>query len=357
MRTTRRATIAALATIGTAGCLGYTIEDAEYVRELEEQNREQASELEDLDQELDALSAVHDELEVKVAEQGELLDSLEHERDEKAEEIARLRQELSTTERELAEQESTIAGLSADVEQLTRRRNELDAAIDEKREEIEDLEATIANIEPERTIDEEDIEAALKAAMDVRNAVAFVDSSFGRGTAFHVGDAQFLTAAHVVNGTALAPRQKLEFIDGETVSFTRESGADNVDARLLAAADEPDNTVEFGSIEAVSEADTVFIVGSPFNVGHWIISVGKFRGALEEPIPIDSLYEADAPARRRNSGSPVFDLDGTVIGMAVIELAPHDGYDAPDDAFLNFAAYDPHVGFVSIDAIVEALSL
>lgn len=201
---------------------------------------------------------------------------------------------------------------------------------------------------PDHDFSEDEIRQAETQAAEVRSSVVFVDSGM-RGTGFAYDERKYLTAEHVI---ARFGADKLYFLDHNPVSFEYIDSESVVDAAILEASAMP--TLELGSIDDVSQGDPLFLVSNPMHVGDWITTLGRYEGPEDETFLLDDLHRVSAPVARQSSGAPVFTMDGTVVGMAVLQLDPHDGHRAPDDVYTSFDD-DPECGFVSIDAINEHL--
>lgn len=326
----RRTFVSTAASIGlasTAGCLGYTVVEEDELEQLE-QRSEKA-----------------DELEVVVQDQESRISNLENELSSVESDLSRAESRLESLREETNEQQTEIEDLNTEIENLER---EVETLEDQKSE----LQETIDAIEPERTIPDDDIETAAELAEELREQVVQVYSSDSRGTGFYIGEEEYLTAEHIVNTGAfdLFPTKTLEFISGSRSEFEEEESDPDIDTALLSSTSTPSESPEFGSIESVSSGETLFSIGHPFNVGYWICSVGQFEQEASSDN-LDELYRSSVPARSGSSGSPIFNLDGEVVGLQVVNLAKDDLYEAPDEAFTNFAAYDPNSGFVSADTI------
>jgi serine protease Do len=81
--------------------------------------------------------------------------------------------------------------------------------------------------------------------------------------------------------------------------------------------------VPFGDSNAVHVGDTVIAIGSPFgfddSVTAGIVSAVN-RNIMESPF--DDYIQTDAPINHGNSGGPLFNLAGEVIGMNSVLFAP-----------------------------------
>ncbi|AUX09907.1 serine protease Do [Halalkaliarchaeum desulfuricum] len=319
----RRSFLSATVTAGlasTAGCLGYTVVREEQLDTLQERAGEA------------------EELEVVVADKEDRIEELETELDA-------VESQLEEKQRELEEVRSTHAETVEGLE-------ELESEIDELQRTKSDLEDRLATLEPEADIPDHEIETAIEAALELRNSVVLIVANGSVGTGFYVDGRDYLTAEHVIGGAT--ETTFLESKSGETTEYTARRADDRIDTQVLSAEMDLEDALEFGTIDDVSPGDTLFSVGHPYNVGDWVCSVGTFEGE-EEETDLDELYRATVPGRRGTSGSPVFDLDGRVIGMEVVGLTRDDLYHAPEQLFTNFAAYEPDGGFVSIDTIEERL--
>lgn len=82
-------------------------------------------------------------------------------------------------------------------------------------------------------------------------------------------------------------------------------------------------TVPFGDSNAVNVGDTVIAIGSPFgfddSVTAGIVSAVD-RDIMESPF--DDYIQTDAPINHGNSGGPLFNAAGEVIGMNSVIFAP-----------------------------------
>ncbi|MEM8554657.1 MAG: Do family serine endopeptidase [Pseudomonadota bacterium] len=100
----------------------------------------------------------------------------------------------------------------------------------------------------------------------------------------------------------------------------------NTDVALLKVEpDEPLPYVEFGDSEIVRVGDWVMAMGNPlgqgFSVSAGIVSA-KSR-ALQGSY--DDFIQTDAAINRGNSGGPLFNMDGEVVGVNTAILSPNGG--------------------------------
>src|SRR6202789_3554933 len=85
--------------------------------------------------------------------------------------------------------------------------------------------------------------------------------------------------------------------------------------------------VAFGDSDKMHVGDTVIAVGSPFGFDTSVTS--GFISAVNRDImesPFDDYIQTDAAINHGNSGGPLFNLAGEVIGMNSIIFAPTAGF-------------------------------
>jgi serine protease Do len=74
--------------------------------------------------------------------------------------------------------------------------------------------------------------------------------------------------------------------------------------------------VEFGDSDALRVGDWVLAIGNPFGLGGTVTAgIVSARGRDIGNGPYDDFIQTDASINRGNSGGPLFDVDGKVIGI------------------------------------------
>ncbi|MBO9398908.1 Do family serine endopeptidase [Shimia sp. R9_2] len=144
------------------------------------------------------------------------------------------------------------------------------------------------------------------------------------GSGFVISEDGFVvTNNHVIEG---ADEILVEFYSGEELP-AKVIGTDrNTDIALLKVdSDEPLEFVEFGNSDAARIGDWVMAMGNPLGQG-FSVSAGivSQRGrALSGAY--DDYIQTDAAINRGNSGGPLFNMDGEVIGVNTAILSPNGG--------------------------------
>jgi serine protease Do len=148
-------------------------------------------------------------------------------------------------------------------------------------------------------------------------------SSLGSGFVIDP-DGLVVTNNHVIED---ADEIIVNFADGSSLPATLIGTDPKTDIALLQIEPEaPLPYVEFGSSEAMRVGDWVMAIGNPFGLGG-SVSAG-IVSARDRDInagPYDDFIQTDAAINRGNSGGPLFNLDGDVIGVNTAIISPSGG--------------------------------
>jgi serine protease Do len=147
----------------------------------------------------------------------------------------------------------------------------------------------------------------------------------GQGSGFIVdSDGHIVTNHHVIEG---AGEVTVVLNDG-TSHPARVVGRDTkTDLALLKIdVDRPLVAVELGDSSKARVGDWVLAVGNPFGLGGSVnAGIISARGRDINSGPYDDYLQIDAPINRGNSGGPLFDIEGRVIGVNTAIFSPSGG--------------------------------
>ncbi|SMY08117.1 Do family serine endopeptidase [Flavimaricola marinus] len=148
--------------------------------------------------------------------------------------------------------------------------------------------------------------------------------SQGLGTGFVISDdGQIVTNNHVVEG---ASEITVRLTDG-TEYVAEIIGADPLtDVALIQIDAEGLTPLSFGDSAAMRAGDEVLAIGNPFGLGNTVTS--GIVSAVARDInsgPYDDFIQTDAAINRGNSGGPLFNNEGEVIGMNTAIFSPGGG--------------------------------
>ena len=150
-------------------------------------------------------------------------------------------------------------------------------------------------------------------------------SQEGEGSGFLIGqDGYIVTNNHVIEG---AERIDVTLNDGTTYE-ARVIGRDaKTDLALIKVdAAEPLPYVDLANSSDARIGDWVLAVGNPFGLGGSVnAGIISARGRDIQSGPYDDYIQIDAPINRGNSGGPLFDARGRVIGVNTAIYSPSGG--------------------------------
>ena len=150
-------------------------------------------------------------------------------------------------------------------------------------------------------------------------------SSLGSGFVIDGKEGLVVTNNHVIDG---AEEIIINFPDGSKLKVDKVLGKDTkADLALLKVTPkEPLVDVKFGSSAEVEVGDWVLAIGNPFGLGG-SVSVGIISAKSRDinSGPYDDYLQTDAAINKGNSGGPLFNMKGEVIGVNTAIISPTGG--------------------------------
>jgi serine protease Do len=131
-------------------------------------------------------------------------------------------------------------------------------------------------------------------------------------------DGKILTAAHVVQTADVA---RVEFPDGQEI-IAHVVGSDvRSDVALLQLERMPKGIApaRLGDSDKIEVGDQIFVIGAPYGISQ-TLSAGHLSGRhrlnkSDDGTTSVEFLQTDAAVNGGNSGGPMFDIDGNVIGI------------------------------------------
>ena len=146
------------------------------------------------------------------------------------------------------------------------------------------------------------------------------------GSGFVIDSAGYVvTNNHVVEG---ADEIKVRFQDKKEEYVAKLVGKDaKTDLALLKIeSKQPFPFVKFGNSDVSKVGDWVIAIGNPFGLGGSVTAgIISARGRNINAGPFDDFIQTDAAINRGNSGGPMFNTDGEVIGINSAIFSPSGG--------------------------------
>ena len=146
----------------------------------------------------------------------------------------------------------------------------------------------------------------------------------GAGSGFIIDrDGYIVTNNHVI---ADADTVSVRLSDGRQYSAEIIGTDDKTDLALLKIDAEELLAITFGDSDATRVGDWVVAIGNPFGLGGTATAgIVSARGRDIRSGPYDDYLQIDAPINRGNSGGPVFNTDGEVVGVNTAIFSPNGG--------------------------------
>ena len=137
-------------------------------------------------------------------------------------------------------------------------------------------------------------------------------------------DGYIVTNNHVIQG---ATEVTVRLQDGTELSAEVIGSDDKTDLALIKVeASAPLPYVSWGDSDAVRIGDWVVAIGNPFGLGGTVTAgIVSARQRDINAGPYDDFIQTDAAINRGNSGGPMFDMDGGVIGVNTAIFSPSGG--------------------------------
>lgn len=97
-------------------------------------------------------------------------------------------------------------------------------------------------------------------------------------------------------------------------------------ALLKVTPKKPLPSVSFGDSDKVRVGDWILAIGNPYGLGGTVTAgIISARARDIQSGPYDEYLQTDAPINRGNSGGPMFDMDGNVVGINTAIFSPSGG--------------------------------
>ncbi len=145
------------------------------------------------------------------------------------------------------------------------------------------------------------------------------------GSGFIIDPAGYIvTNNHVIDG---ADEITVTLHDGTSLKAKLIGHDERTDVALLKVeSDKPLPAVPFGDSDNARVGDWVLAIGNPFGLGGSVTAgIVSARGRDIRQGPYDDFIQTDAAINRGNSGGPLFNMDGQVIGINTAIYSPSGG--------------------------------
>jgi serine protease Do len=146
----------------------------------------------------------------------------------------------------------------------------------------------------------------------------------GSGSGFFIEGGYIVTNNHVVDN---AKKVTVRMADGKEIDATVVGTDPKTDIAVIKVdAKYAPSSLKWGSSDKARPGDSVFAMGSPFSLGNTVTAgIISARGRDIRSGPYDDYIQVDAPINQGNSGGPLFNAAGEVIGVNSAIYSPTGG--------------------------------
>lgn len=133
-----------------------------------------------------------------------------------------------------------------------------------------------------------------------------------------------VTNNHVIDG---ADEVEVNFNDGTKLKAEIVGRDKKVDLAVLKVTPKkPLTAAKFGDSDKIKVGDWVLAIGNPFGLGGTVtLGIVSARNRDINSGPYDNYIQTDAAINRGNSGGPLFNMDGEVVGINTAIISPTGG--------------------------------
>lgn len=148
--------------------------------------------------------------------------------------------------------------------------------------------------------------------------------SLGSGFVIDGEEGLIVTNNHVIER---ADEIKVNFNDGMQLPAQVIGRDEKTDIALLKVdTDKELTSLSFGDSDALRVGDWVMAIGNPFGLGGSVtIGIVSARNRDINAGPYDNFIQTDAAINRGNSGGPLFNMEGKVVGINTVIISPSGG--------------------------------
>jgi len=149
-------------------------------------------------------------------------------------------------------------------------------------------------------------------------------SSLGSGFIIDGKEGVIVTNNHVIDG---AEEIQINLHDGTKLKAELIGKDSKTDIALLKVNPPKElKAVKFGSSGAIKVGDWVMAIGNPFGLGGSVtVGIISAKARNINSGPYDDYLQTDASINKGNSGGPLFNMDGEVIGVNTAIISPTGG--------------------------------
>ena len=157
-------------------------------------------------------------------------------------------------------------------------------------------------------------------AENVYNSVFVISSGEALGSGFAIGSNTIITNAHVIDDEH---NVSVQSYGGEHYSASVYSRDEYLDLALLIVQDSKFTPLELVSLDSAKIGDDIYTVGIPNSMAY-TLTKGVISSKSRE-LSGQKYIQIDAPINEGNSGGPLLNDSGAVLGINTLKLMESEG--------------------------------
>lgn len=158
------------------------------------------------------------------------------------------------------------------------------------------------------------------SAEDVYESVFVIETDIAIGSGFAVSENEVVTNAHVISGARII---RVITYGGDRLPASVVACNEDLDLAVLYVADGSFSALPIASLDATRVGDDVYAIGAPKSMAY---TLTKGIISSKDRIIRDRQYiQIDAAVNEGNSGGPLLDANGNVLGVITLKLTDAEG--------------------------------
>lgn len=155
---------------------------------------------------------------------------------------------------------------------------------------------------------------------DIYNSVFVISTDRAIGSGFAVSENEVVTNAHVISD---ARKISILTYNGEEIPAVVEAYDEQLDLAVLSIERGTLLPLPFASLEEVQAGDDVYAVGAPKSMAYTLTK--GIISSKSRMIQGQEYIQVDAAVNEGNSGGPLLDAEGHVLGVITLKMLDAEG--------------------------------
>lgn len=158
------------------------------------------------------------------------------------------------------------------------------------------------------------------SAEDVYESVFVIETDRAIGSGFAVSEKEIITNAHVISD---AQRIRIITYGGNELPANVVAYDENLDLAILYVEEGAFSPLPLDSLDAIRVGDDVYAIGAPKSMAYTLTK--GIISSKDRIIRGQQYIQIDAPVNEGNSGGPLLDSNGNVLGVITLKLIDAEG--------------------------------